>query len=189
MEKRYKKMKGSSASNIALLILYGIFSNSLFSNCSSSVEDDRLVPVPSQDSILEEMIQKCKDFTYSRPINPYFDTTIYYVTFIFHTFNDSVTVDAMGAFDSPYIFHDKESQYSLFRGYFLRENTYCFFYETLNHENHISAIDKLMDGWRKRDPEENMELFPDLVADQDPVSFCYYIDSVGKYHFIRRVRW
>lgn len=191
MEERYnKQMKQVTGKAIfSLFTLLYLISICCFSNCTSSFKDDRLVSVPCQDSILEEMIQKCKAFTYSRGINPEIDTTMYYVTFIFGSINDSVIVQAMGSFSDPFIFHDKSFQYCRFQGYFLRKNTYCFFYESRNNKNHISAVDQLIEGWRKRDPSENEDFFPDDIGNQDPVSFEYYVDSVGKYHYLRRVRW
>lgn len=152
--------------------------------CANKAQDDRLAIVPSQDSILNEIIQKCKEHS-DRNVNPYWDTTTYYVTICFKTRNDSTTLDAMGSYNNPFILHDSICDYSHFCGYFLRNQTYCFFYESRLSEKHSSALDRLMGGWRIRDQNENPEFFPNIIPEQDPVVFEYLIDSVGKYYYMR----
>ena len=162
-------------------------------------QDDRLVDVPYNDSIMGVLIKTCLEYS-DRNRNPEFDTTVYYVTFNFFTKNDTDKVWVMGNYNSPFVFHDISGNgCDKFIGYYKRNSVYCFIYKHLFEqsngnilsENLQSYIGKSMRDWKRRNEKDNIDLFPEHWYDaiQDPYMFEYQIDSLGNYTLLRKGHW
>ena len=151
--------------------------------------DDRLVEKPYQDSLLNDMILRCKrQSDYSR--NPYRDTTLYYVALMFYTANDTARVLAMGEY-YPIIFSLPIEECSEhFWGYFRRKNVVFFLYEWHNSERTPSAISYMTKDWHIKDHFDGTEIFDlEELGNYDPYVFEYTLDSIGNGEFVSRHRW
>lgn len=172
-----------------------------FSSCSISStkewNDDRLVESP-KDSLLKELIIKCKTYS-DLNRNPEFDSTVYYVTFDFYVDNDTDKICTMGGYGSPIVFHDSTGfGQNNFVGYFKYEQTYCFIYQN-SFDTHSSGISDnikkfvltFLEDWRLRTPSDNPEFFiKDLSGwNIDPYMFEYSIDSIGNVQLLRKGHW
>ena len=165
------------------------------SSCYCSFEDDRIVAVPPQDSILERLTLACKKQSDMKR-DPDRDSNYYKtynMTFNYYVSNDTVKVMVMGSYNHAYVFHDSYGGEDRFAGYFKRNNSFYFFYNDIFQENsrcnELKAIHYIMEGWRIRNPSENPDFFPQEMAEQDPYIFEYMIDTNGNYILIRKGYW
>ena len=166
---------------------------------NKEMQDDRLVEVPFNDSILGNLVDACQKYS-DRNRNPYFDSIVYYVTFNFFTKNDSDKVWVMGCYGEPYVFHDISGDgKDKFIGYFKRQSVFCFFYKHLFEQsndtslstNLQSYIDKSIKDWKFRREKENIDWFPVhwYNANIDPYMFEYSIDSIGNVQLLKKGHW
>lgn len=162
-------------------------------------QDDRLIDNPYNDSILVKLISNCKQYS-DRRRNPYFDSTIYYVTFNFFSQNDTDKVWVMGNYQTPFTWHDiaGNGEKDHFLCYFKRDSTYCFFYRELFDsfhninfsENLDSLTTKMLRDWNQHSEKDNPDFFPDFgLSTMDPYMFEYVIDSSGNFTLSRKGYW
>lgn len=179
-----------------LIIIVSLFS--VFASCNRNEKDDRLVNSPFGEKSLDEMIYICKQQS-DLQRNPYFDTTSYYVTFVFSSINDTNIVQVMGMYEGAFVFHDSLGwNKDKFLGFFKNGKYYCLFYQNLFNK-HTSTDDsykfpianKFLQDWRLRKPSENPEIFvKDISAlSQDPYIFEYMVDTIGNISLIRKGHW
>lgn len=181
------------STNKAVMLLYlmiVIISCCFAISCISSIRDDRIDPDLEQDRILGRLIQERKNFILSRGIDECIDTTVFYATFSFVFARDSLWLDLAGDYMSPCIMHDSINRKERFKGYFLRDSVYCFFYCFSDSDTLPLAMQKLMKGWRLRDQSENPDFFPEDIdaITWDPRFSQYFVDLDGNYHFIKITR-
>lgn len=159
-------------------------------------EDDRLCKTPANDSILEDMINRCKrrELQFSRPE---VDTSIFFVSFNVFNHNDTDKVWVMGDFSNPVFLHDS-AQWGMdnYLGCFKRRNTFCFFYKCVlssqkNVKESTRVVSFLLKDWRLRTPYDNPEFFPKDISGtiRDPYIFEYMVDSIGSLSLLRKGHW
>ncbi len=168
--------------------------NCSFCHCNG-YDDDRIMEIPPQDSIIERLTSTCIKRSDLRR-DPDQDSTYYdnyFMTFVFLKSNDTTKVIVMGRYNTPFVLHDRCRGKKNFAGFFKRNKTYCFFYNNLyqsaSDNKPIDALNSILKGWRLRSPSENPDFFPLELGEIDPFVYEYVIDSLGNYVFIKSGYW